>query len=910
MSDFESRPHRIPKPARSTTKPLQFHLLLITTYFFLSLLLTYPTITHVTTHLPGDGGDDPAIAWNLWWIKYSFLNEPQNPLSTDFMFYPIGINLAFYTLTTLNGLTALPLLLNFGVVTASNIHMWFSLTISAYGMFLLAYHVLLPHKGDGLGWGITLPFKGEWLGSTWWGAVLAGVIYAFASNRLFYISLGQFNIASIHWIPFCVLFILKLFDNCQPDFNRQSSIKLTFIASLFLIMQTWTEMTYTSFLLIFMGMYVCYWLITTRFQYVTKIISYLCLMAVLFLVGISPLLAVMLPDMQTEGDFFVVGSGFAESFSADLIGFFIPTIQHPLFGSIITTTSITHFSKGQHIFLGYTFLIMVIIGISVTIRKKHVKVSNTMFWLISSFIFALLCLGPEIIINGKNTHIPAPFQIMQLIPFVKGNRYPSRYSVMLILSLIPLAMLGFHHLAIKIKKPKFLSLFISALFLFEMVSIPLPQSDMTVPDVYHNLAQEKDAFTILDIPFAWRNGFRITGAYTTGFMFGQFYQTIHQKRLLQGNTSRNPSSKFQYFTTAPVLSSLRILEMGHELPADMWQSDKVYASDVLRFFNVRYIIVRPETPGYLNHPQKTMPYIETILPVQKISATPELILYHVNYSPYADKIDLLSDSPLSKLYFAEGWGISTDIIVAHRQIMRLLVPLNGNAQTANFMVRRSPTEVGTPKMWLELDSWRSEPVFISESWQDIQIMIPGEVVKMGLNDIRLHVDTTDLKGFQNLAGLVVISAGEESGNLGHIYLNGMDISQNKRGYNIAFITPHGDLLATKNFDTHADANASHALAQFIQTAPKNVIIAVSVADEGSNMLTKEAVHALQTIGGQVDLRGKFRASHALIGCKDKACPIFENYDPFNPVMVVQGYGLIEPTVSAIFRAITFEERQF
>ncbi len=113
------------------------HIAVLMLYLALAILLTWPTATHVSTHLPGDGGDDPAIAWNLWWVKHALLTLRTSPLHSDFLFYPIGINLAFYTLTVLNALTALPLTLNAGVVAASNLHMWFTMVVGGFGVFLL-----------------------------------------------------------------------------------------------------------------------------------------------------------------------------------------------------------------------------------------------------------------------------------------------------------------------------------------------------------------------------------------------------------------------------------------------------------------------------------------------------------------------------------------------------------------------------------------------------------------------------------------------------------------------------------------------------------------------------------------------------------------------------------------------------
>ena len=119
--------------ARKSAVP--FKILLI--FLLAGVLLSWPTITRISSYVPGDGGDDPAIVWNLWWVKYALLNAGQNPFKSDFMFFPIGINLVFYTLTVLNAVTALPLTLLLGLPAASNLHLLFTFTVGGYGMYLL-----------------------------------------------------------------------------------------------------------------------------------------------------------------------------------------------------------------------------------------------------------------------------------------------------------------------------------------------------------------------------------------------------------------------------------------------------------------------------------------------------------------------------------------------------------------------------------------------------------------------------------------------------------------------------------------------------------------------------------------------------------------------------------------------------
>lgn len=449
----------------------------------------------------------------------------------------------------------------------------------------------------------------------------------------------------------------------------------------------------------------------------------------------------------------------------------------------------------------------------------------------------------------------------------------------------------------------------TAFFIFEHISIPLPQSDMRVPAAYRTIAADPDDFTVLDIPFAWRNGFRITGAYTTGFMFGQFYQTVHQKPMVQGNTSRNPELKFQYFTDAPILNSLRVLETGHDLPPEQWNIDRAIAGGVLRFFGIKYIVVRPETPGYLNNPQATIPYIESVLPVEKLSESPDLILYRVNLPPLPAETDLLH-SPLHRLYFAEGWGVPTHTPVAQRKKARLLVPLDGGAK-----VLRYTTQHMTPsnQIWIEVNGralypseHRHSPVSpININTQPnfeppvVEIPIPATAVRAGMNDIILHFSELTPIEPSPFPAITIISAGEEVGNLGHIYVNGVDVSSNRRGFNIAIIAEDGTVLDSAAFDTHADPAASHALAEFLAAAPDDALIAIAVKDEASMQLTAEAVDALKAIGGTVDLRGQFRASYALIGRKS-GYPATERFSPFNSAIIG---GITEPHIAAVFERL-------
>lgn len=905
------------------------HTAVLILYLALAILLTWPTVTHLDTHLPGDGGDDPAIAWNLWWVKYASLVLKTSPLYSDYLFYPIGINLAFYTLTVFNALTALPLTLNLGVVAASNLHMWFTMTVGAYGAFLLVRQLhasIAPDPSQ----------KSTQCANTVWGpAIFAGLCYAFCSSQLFYLALGQFNIASSHWVPYIVLCVYR-------SRHAPHSLRWPILAALFLVMQLWAEMTYASFTLVFIVLYAAYEAVVSltktvhqgyQRRYVSgkkvnvwPVIRSVSVAGILFLAGAVPLLAAMLPDLLEEGDFWVQGSGFAEVFSADLLGFLVPTMRHPFLGELIHHTDIIAFDKGQHIYIGITLLVLATVGV-LWGKRQRVNV----FWVIATLFFAWLTLGPLVHINGVSTGIAGPFAILQTLPFFKGNRYPSRYSVFLILSLAVLAAWGIAAITRRLGQRRMagistgnvLSLIAAGVFLAEHLSLPLPQSDMRVPEIYASLT-DAPAGSLLDIPFAWRNGFRITGTVDPGFMFGQFYQTAHHQRLLQGNTSRNPAFKFQYFTEAPILNSLLALETGHTLPAERWEADRLLAGDVLRFFDIHHIVVRPSHSSPSNPsvtPEATIPYIESVFPVERVHTGKGMQLYRVNLPPLPHMIEVNPFAPLARLYLGEGWGPlpnqqigSEPVLWAQRTRARLLLPLEGG--WVRLAVRLYVPGEGQ-RVAIQWGNWRSEWSTLASGWNEYAVKVPAEHVRAGLNEIWLHfeklfsVDSLAALSQSSLSMLhrswytdyskvsvVVQSAGEEVGDFAHIYIDGRDVALNARGYNVVVLEKTGGIRVAA-FDTHWDNAAAHQLAHFLAQVPQNTLVAVAAADEASMRLDEIGVAALRTLGATGDIRGRFRWSHAIIGVKGGTPgTALEAMDGLRPVTLALGAAVSSPSVAA------------
>jgi hypothetical protein len=138
--------------------------------------------------------------------------------------------------------------------------------------------------------------------------------------------------------------------------------------------------------------------------------------------------------------------------------------------------------------------------------------------------------------------------------------------------------------------------------------------------------------------------------------------------------------------------------------------------------------------------------------------------------------------------------------------------------------------------------------------------------RSGLDD-RYRVGTT---GVLSPGDLRVQSAGKPYGQSASIVFNAVELAPNRRGYNLAALTPDGRFHATGVFDTFSDAQATANLAAFIQGLPAGTLVAGAVRDEASGLLSDSAVAALRTLGVAGDLRGHFRESHAFIGVKGAA----------------------------------------
>ncbi len=890
--------------SHSRRQPSLHHGRALLIYAGLALVLTWPLVTRFATHVPGDGIDDPSLTWNLWWLKTRLVDQLNaDVFHADWMFHPVTINLGFYTLTPLNGLLSIPLQTAFSLVIANNLLLILAFVLAGYGTYLLAADLLSRgveasalSSAESIG-------AGRWLE---WAALLAGLIYAFASSKLFYASLGQFNIASSQWIPFCVFYVIR---TGRPSATWRDGA----MAGIFLVFQAWAELTYASFLLIFIAFYFL-WRITIgvptgvpRLADARSLIRRFLVTAALFVIGIAPFLWAMWPDLRREDDLFASGGGFADVFSADLMGYLMPTRLHPIVGAWVATQPFPN-DKGQHIFIGYLALILALIGFVLLMRSPSSQLRRVgILWGGATLLFWLLTLGPELRWAGEALGIPGPFALVSRLPIFNGNRYPSRYSVMLMLCVAVLAAWGTawllqhlrNHLAVSVGAS-----LLALLFILEHFSAPLPLNDFRMPPIFAQVSASSSDGTLLELPTGWRNGARVLGRSDVVIMMQQWYQTAHGQRRLGGNTSRNPGYKFQYFSEAPLIGDLiALMNADDSNPATSHIAaavDEAYdeivarnsdaAPSILAFLGVEQVMVYVDhaTPALLRFIDEALPLVlkDEWQGADWQGQPSTLRLYDVVDRPQAGTWSIDLSTQMGNLHLAEGWSsVATgpgEIRYALRPTADLLLDLPATAGELHLGLS-GPAE--TVELRLNGRLLERAITIDPDEPTSVSVEIPSGVADQLVDRLSLTFDgephaARSIEMPDNAHGwpigqtgtflrpganVVVRSAGADVGSFAQIFVNGVDVGGESRGYHLAAISSVGEVLASATFDTFADESASIAMADWIRQWPVGTIIAGAVADEASLHLTEEAVSALATLGVEGDLRDRFRWSHVLIG---------------------------------------------
>ncbi|MEJ2560416.1 MAG: hypothetical protein P8186_30190 [Anaerolineae bacterium] len=675
------------------------HIITLALYTLLALGLTWPLTAHLATHVPGSAVwafDESTFVWNMWWFKFSLLNLGQSPLHTNYIFYPLGIDLVLYTFNFFNAMLGLPLQMTLPLPLTSNLVILFAYVASGYGGYLLTLYLLVHDRRRSVRQHTILPYQ--------LAAFTAGAVYAFAASRMIYAALGHYDMVTAQGFPFYTLFLLKTL--------REPGYRNAILAGIFAVFALLAEMIFGVFLLFLTLILVFFELraakapqpasyvpsnllhlayrISPTGYHLLRVIPRLMLLGLIVGVLWSP---VMLPILRAfaQGDFALTGWGEGLKLSADLVGWFTPTPLHPLLGANDWPTHLRAVVEGNApfrdvntVFLGYGVLVLATIG-SLSAWKQ------ARAWVWGAVIFALFTLGPLLQIRGR-----------------------------------------------------FL------LVLFDQVSVPLPLTDARVPRPYVTIAAQPGDFAVLQLPLGWRSSFGTWGAERTQL---QYYQSLHHKRMLAGNISRAPDFKFNYFTRIPLFRALTETELYRKVDDETLARARAQAGELMTLYDVRYLIVHDPIPlryPYVDTMSATRDLAFSLIPLNPnpVASSDGATVYQVLQPQLTDPLRVDFGDWTSAPYRGEDWADDEEVFAASANWAlgtqaHLFLPIRGagdrhlSMQIAPFAYPGALPQT----LALSLNGQSIGIVFsLREGWQVVEAMLPESALRQGLNTLTLRFD--------------------------------------------------------------------------------------------------------------------------------------------------------------------------
>ena len=646
------------------------HLLAISIFLVLTIILTFPVILSFVTESAGEGCYDKChMMWRWWWTSFSIENG-LDPNFTNYIFYPDGVqiagNLAQFTTSLAYILTQF-----FDYTVTWNLIWILSFIFGGYSAFLLANH----------------------FNRNFYSSIIAGIIFTFSTYHI-----AQSNVhIGLSMIVFIPMFVLLLFK-----ITEKNSKALAVIGSMFFFLASISHIYYLVVILIFSGIFFAFYLFKQK-KIPNKV--FVTNFLITIIIGIIATLIVFSPILSTSEDLHERPISEHVRFSASLENFVIPTTLHShqyfsdnsLINSLFLTFNQPNceyvssettpdcvnqpiYHLEQNVFLGYSVIFLATLSI--------VKFRNplTWFWLLICGVFAILCLGPELKIYNQLTGIFLPEKILyENIPWWDDFRAPARFIVMVNLGMSILASTAVYGL---IKKNFFgntkqyaLLGIIAVVILFELSAIPYPTHEEPVSEGYELIKNDVTDFVIFESPNGGTGDFALLTS--PSFLY---YQTYHEKPIYGGHESRVPLDALTNSDTY-FLNMFNI----YGKKADIIDQDlKVHGISLFNYHEIKYLVVHktlkelvylqgynskifvPETRNLMNEILETKkPFYEDdeilMYKIPKSNSKKPFILLGTGWQSFESQTRIVVDS--------EVWYSDRQILVGADEYV---VPPSGN----------------------------------------------------------------------------------------------------------------------------------------------------------------------------------------------------------------------------------------
>ncbi len=362
---------------------------------FMAYLPVYPLDPN---QLPNCGcGDIVQSTWFLAWGKFAILHGI-NPYSSNWINYPLGVNLATNASYSLYSILLSPITSLLNVIAVYNLLLWLAFVLSALAMYYVMskmFHRFTP-------------------------AFLAGLFYGFSPYMIAegYVHL---NLIFIPFPPLIFYCVYKLF--CTNSTNKY---KIAIYLSIFIVLQYMmsSEVLATTFMMTLVGLTILGITHHKQAVYQVKVNIRPVLLTVL-IVG----LALWYPiyySLDGPDHIITTAHPWLNQWNADLLGMFVPTkaqLLYPVSWKNLGTSFLNGAWYENGSYLGFPLLLGMALGFYALRKNKWVQ-----FFGVMAFFSWVLSLGPMLKVNNVYIHEKLPFNLLQHV-FLLNNILPSRLAM-------------------------------------------------------------------------------------------------------------------------------------------------------------------------------------------------------------------------------------------------------------------------------------------------------------------------------------------------------------------------------------------------------------------------------------------------------------------------------------------------
>jgi hypothetical protein len=375
---------------------------------------------------------------------------------------------------------------------------------------------------------------------------------------------------------------------------------------------------------------------------------------------------------------------------------------------------------------------------------------------------------------GNDMGVPLPSRLLGILPFFENFRAPIRFHIMTMFCLSVLSAYGVKFLVFN---RRYLVAAIVPLLLIEYIS-PISVNRVDISPVYHKIADDEKAGTILEVPFFVRDGFGYAGIPAPVM---QLYQTVHEKKLFSGYVSRLKSEKmFANYMNLPLLRSILLMEMGLPLDEKYMEEERHLSKGMLNLFEMDYVIVHK---GY--DTAKINEFLKDVLPLREMHNDEELVVYKT-FRSETDELMVDVGALESIPYLFRGWinrqredGISYAWSYGEKSVMFLNLD-SGSAYELTLRARMHEA-LKDKRLKLFICGRFVSDIELTDRWNDYTVSLPEEYIEDGLNRLVFeYADTVSADG-----GL--IQSHESRGMLSD-YFDYKDISDSRLVFNVPVLS--------------------------------------------------------------------------------------------------------------------------